>query len=473
MNQNINSAEQAHLSHINKISSLVLFLHLISCLILTSVFDQSFIFTFGASLLICLAPIGLTFLGSSQKLASIAHGIAYMFFSGLIIHLSKGMIEMHFHIFAALAVMIVFANPFVILAAAATIAVHHLLLFFILPSSVFNYQATFGIVIVHAAFVILQTAPCMWIAQKFRTYILDQGVLLNQIEEISNKMNSSIEELTKNNLQITNSSELQNTAVTQTAQAVNEINQMANQTSSNAQNSKTISEKTIKAANAGINIVQEVTDAISKIKNTNNFVIEEISNSNLQLNEIVALIKQIENKTSLINDIVFQTKLLSFNASVEAARAGEHGKGFAVVAEEIGNLATNSGNASKEITSIINNSVQKVESIVKSTDKKIHEMIFQAETNIEFGELKVQSCGQTFASLTDYIQELNKKVSDISQASEIQSREINEVTTVISKLEDTLHNNSDAIKMSSDVSNHLKVLSEDLNKLVDAVKKTN
>ncbi|MBC7465119.1 MAG: hypothetical protein H7256_03945 [Bdellovibrio sp.] len=49
--------------------------------------------------------------------------------------------------------------------------------------------------------------------------------------------------------------------------------------------------------------------------------------------------EEIGNKTKVINDIVFQTKLLSFNASVEAARAGEHGKGFAVVAEEVGKLA--------------------------------------------------------------------------------------------------------------------------------------
>ena len=471
MNQDINLAEQSHLKQINHVSSMCLVAHLIACVLMAIYFDQSIFFALIASLLICAAPVGLTYMGSSQKLASLAHGVAYMFFSGLIIHLAKGMIEMHFHIFASLAVMIVFANPFVILAAAATIAVHHVAFFFLFPSSVFNYQASFGIVVVHAAFVILQTVPCMWIAQKFRTYILDQGVLLSQIEDISKKMKTSIEELAFNNQQITNSSELQNTAVTQTAQAVNEINQMANQTSNNAQNSKEISAKTIEAATAGITTVNEVNDAITKIKTTNNFVIEEITNSNKQLSEIVALIKQIESKTSLINDIVFQTKLLSFNASVEAARAGEHGKGFAVVAEEIGNLAMNSGSASKEITTIINNSVQKVESIVKSTDKKIHDMIFQAETNIELGELKVQSCGQTFASLSEYIQELNRKVSDISQASGIQSKEINEVTTVISKLEDSVHNNYDAIKLSPNVSNHLKLLSEDLNKLVDAVKK--
>ena len=60
--------------------------------------------------------------------------------------------------------------------------------------------------------------------------------------------------------------------------------------------------------------------------------------SNKEIQEIVKVIAEIGNKTKVINDIVFQTKLLSFNASVEAARAGENGKGFAVVAEEVGKL---------------------------------------------------------------------------------------------------------------------------------------
>jgi methyl-accepting chemotaxis protein len=76
----------------------------------------------------------------------------------------------------------------------------------------------------------------------------------------------------------------------------------------------------------------------------------QINYSNEQMSEIVKVIQEIETKTKVINDIVFQTKLLSFNASVEAARAGEQGKGFAVVAEEVGNLAQMSGNAAKEIS---------------------------------------------------------------------------------------------------------------------------
>ena len=74
----------------------------------------------------------------------------------------------------------------------------------------------------------------------------------------------------------------------------------------------------------------------------------------------MVLISEIGNKTKVINDIVFQTKLLSFNASVEAARAGEHGKGFSVVAEEVGNLAHMSGNSAKEITQLLESSINRV-----------------------------------------------------------------------------------------------------------------
>jgi methyl-accepting chemotaxis protein len=467
----VSEAEQKHLSSINKIFSYVLVAHVFSCLILALVFNTGLMLALFGGLAIAGLPIALTFFISSHRLAAISHGVALMFFSGLMIHLTKGMIEAHFHIFVSLAIMIVFANPYVILAAAATIAIHHVGFYFLLPTSVFNYQASFAILAAHAGFVVLQTLPCMWIAEKFRGYIFEQGVTLAQIEEIYKTMNDSITQLSANNQQLTETSNIQSKAVTQTAQTVHEISQMANQTSDNAHQSKSISDKTKFSADKGLETVMLVSKSITNIKSSNNSVMEQISSNNAQLNEIVATIKQIETKTNIINDIVFQTKLLSFNASVEAARAGEHGKGFAVVAEEVGKLATSSGSASKEINELINTSVQKVQMIAASTEKKINELIQSSHSSISEGEMRVKVCGETFNELSTYIKELNERAVEISQASQEQSVGIMDMTNVIQQLETSNAVNHDTLKISIDVSEHLFGLSNDLGLLVTNSKK--
>lgn len=470
---NNSETEKNHLNSINRIFSYVLGVHIIASLVLAYIFNTGIFLALFGGIAISSLPIALTYFSQYYRMSAIAHGVAMMFFSGLLIHLSKGMIETHFHIFVSLAVMIIFANPLVILAAAATIAVHHIGFFFLLPSSVFNYQASFTILLVHAGFVIVQTGPCMWIAHKFRGYIIEQGLVIAQIEDIYKTMNLTINQLTSNNQELSESSNLQTNAVSHTAQTVHQISQMATQTSDNASVSKDISDKTKHSADQGIVTVNQVNDAITKIKESNDSVIEQISFNNEQLKDIVETIKQIESKTNIINDIVFQTKLLSFNASVEAARAGEHGKGFSVVAEEIGNLATTSGSASKEINHLINTSVQKVQTIATSTEKKINELIKSSQHNISEGELRAKFCGETFHELSNYIKELNNRVVEISQASQEQSQGITEMTNVIQQLESSNVKNHETLKISVDVSEHLSQLSENLGTLVSKLNSKN
>lgn len=470
---NHSETEKNHLNSINRIFTYVLIGHILTSAALAYSFNTGMFLAIFGGLVISSLPLALTFFTQHYRLSAIANGVALMFFSGLMIHLSKGMIETHFHIFVSLAVMIVFANPFVILAAAATIAVHHISFFFLLPSSVFNYQASFTILLVHAGFVILQTVPCMWIANKFRGYIIEQGLVIAQIDEIYKTMNLTIKQLTSNNQELSESSNTQTSAVSHTAQTIHQISQMANQTSDNASHSKAISDKTKLSADQGVTTVNHVNDAISNIKASNDSVIDQITTNNEQLKNIVETIKQIENKTNIINDIVFQTKLLSFNASVEAARAGEHGKGFSVVAEEIGNLATTSGSASQEINSLINTSVQKVQAIASSTELKINELIKSSKHHISEGELKAKLCGETFNELSTYIQELNDRVVEISQASSEQSQGISEMTNVIQQLETSNTKNHETLKISVDVSRHLSKLSEDLGALVSKLNSKN
>ena len=102
---------------------------------------------------------------------------------------------------------------------------------------------------------------------------------------------------------------------------------MVTKSAENAKRSREVATTSLTTANHGKVSVEKMIEAIEDINRSNNHIVEQINQSNGKITEIVKVISEIGSKTKVINDIVFQTKLLSFNASVEAARAGEHGKG--------------------------------------------------------------------------------------------------------------------------------------------------
>ncbi len=147
-----------------------------------------------------------------------------------------------------------------------------------------------------------------------------------------------------------------------------------------------------------------------------NIAMTKIAESNQKIEDLVKIIGEIGTKTEVIDEIVFQTKLLSFNASVEAERAGEHGRGFAVVAQEVGNLAQMSGKAALEISSIVKESVSQAEGITKENTKRVSE----GEGLVK--ETHVQS------------ETLSSSANDIYAASNEQSKGVNEIATAIESI---------------------------------------
>lgn len=105
----------------------------------------------------------------SPRFTSVVFGITAMFMGGLLVHFGQGpvQIEMHFYFFALIAMCAVFGNPMVIVGAAVTVAVHHLLVWLVLPRSVFNYEAAWWVVAVHAAFVVLESVAACFISRSF------------------------------------------------------------------------------------------------------------------------------------------------------------------------------------------------------------------------------------------------------------------------------------------------------------------
>ena len=206
-------------------------------------------------------------------------------------------------------------------------------------------------------------------------------------------------------------------AVSETVAAVDETNAMINNNKDLALTTSSTTQKSRDNAILGKGVVKKMSVLMGEINRVNEDVANTVSHSNKRFGEIVNMINEISNKTKVINDIVFQTRLLSFNASVEAARAGEQGKGFAVVAEEVGNLAQASGKSANEISMILEENVQKVQSIVNETRGAMEKIISTAKSKTLEGTEIAKECSLVLEEIVNEVGEIVEMSEKITSAS--------------------------------------------------------
>lgn len=247
----------------------------------------------------------------------------------------------------------------------------------------------------------------------------------------------------------------QASAIQETAASIEEISAMVRKSSENAVQSEKVSNHSRERAEEGHSAINQMMTAIHEISLNNDRVVHEVSESNNRLTEVVKVIQEIESKTTVINDIVFQTKLLSFNASVEAARAGEYGKGFAVVAEEVGNLAAMSGNASKEISSLLERSLSHVDNIVKETKGKVETMMVETKKTVDRGVKMAEQCGEILNDIVQEAKKVSDMVSTIATASQEQSNGVEEISRAIAQLNQVTQTNATAAADCTGISDFL------------------
>lgn len=255
-------------------------------------------------------------------------------------------------------------------------------------------------------------------------------------------------------------------ALQETVAAVNEISAMVGRTADMATQSRNTSQNSRNVANEGKRTVDEMLHSMTEIKESNREILNQVEEGNKEISQIVKVIAEIGNKTKVINDIVFQTKLLSFNASVEAARAGEHGKGFAVVAEEVGNLAQMSGSAAKEISDLLEQSVVKVQSIVDQTGRQVESIIVTAREKVSNGEETAKQCASMLEQILLNAEEVNSIISEIATSAQEQARGVQEINSAMSELESVTQQNASSAVQASSLSGSLMVQSEALSELV-------
>jgi methyl-accepting chemotaxis protein len=144
------------------------------------------------------------------------------------------------------------------------------------------------------------------------------------------------------------------------------------------------------------------------------------SSANAAMSGINDSSRRIQDIIVVIDEIAFQTNLLALNAAVEAARAGEQGRGFAVVAGEVRNLASRSADAAKEIKSLIQDSV----------------------TRVDEGSRLVDECGRALGDIVGSVQRVAGIVSEIAAASGSQAAGVEEASRAVAGMDENTQQNA-------------------------------
>ncbi|MCB9061904.1 MAG: hypothetical protein H6622_10310 [Halobacteriovoraceae bacterium] len=182
-------------------------------------------------------------------------------------------------------------------------------------------------------------------------------------------------------------------------------------------------DSSVREANLSSNHAKQAADESQKHMTDLNSSISSISEIESILLSFSDDIKQLIKKMSSIEEIVFQSRILTFNANIEAARAGDAGKSFAVVADEMGKLAGIIGKVSIDI-----------QEQLKGSNKKLAEMLKHVHEKVGSSVELIQSSQESYKEVVDNIYELSERIGSITKTISEYNQTSSEVENVLNKI---------------------------------------
>ena len=234
---------------------------------------------------------------------------------------------------------------------------------------------------------------------------------------------SASAEIAQGNADLSLRTEEQAASLDETASSMQQLQATVQQNAANAQRANDLARSGAAVAQRGGDVVTQMVD-----------VVQGIQESSRRIADIIGV----------IDSIAFQTNILALNAAVEAARAGEQGRGFAVVASEVRSLATRSAGAAREIKALIQASVERVQA----------------------GSTLARDAGSTMAEVVASIRAVSALMEDISQASTVQTADMERVTQAIVRMDGATQQNAALVEESAAAASSLN---SQARQMVDAV----
>jgi len=248
----------------------------------------------------------------------------------------------------------------------------------------------------------------------------EPGQLLQALKQMNDSLHTTVgrvrtstetistasSEIAAGNQDLSNRTEAQASSLEETSSAMEQLTSTVKQNADNARQANQLVVSASGVATEGGQVVERVVETMGSIKDSS---------------------RKIADIISVIDGIAFQTNILALNAAVEAARAGEQGRGFAVVASEVRNLAQRSASAAKEIKTLIDDSVGKV----------------------DLGSRLVDEAGATMTKIVTSVQQVADIMSEIAAASHEQSQGIDQVNQAIIQMDEATQQNAALVEQAA------------------------
>jgi methyl-accepting chemotaxis protein len=251
--------------------------------------------------------------------------------------------------------------------------------------------------------------------------------IVRTVKDNADNVANASSEIAMGNQDLSSRTELQASSLEETSAAMEELNISVMQNAANSVQANALAKSASKIADEGGAIVEQMVTTMKEINDSAKTIFEIIS---------------------VIDSIAFQTNILALNAAVEAARAGDQGRGFAVVASEVRSLAGRSSDAAKQIKTLIVSSVERVER----------------------GSTLVNKAGATMVDVVSSINRVATIMSEISNASSIQTTDVIQVVESVQKMDETTQQNAALVEQMAAAASSLSMQANDLVRSVSQFK---